>query len=145
MGKRTAALAALLLMAGFITACGGDDDDDDDVAADDTSEESTDDDTVDGGEPITDFCADFNDDTKGDTAIDEVQASLDTALAAQAETDDQTFADALGLLAEFTQAVIDGDDGDGVITDAEIAAVAPEFETLEDAIGIVTESCSAGG
>lgn len=128
-------VTALSLVVG-IGACG--DDDDDDGAAD-TSEEA-----VDGGEPITDFCADFNDDDGGDTPVDEVETSLDTARAAQAETDDQSFADAIDLLVDYGQYLLDNDDGDGVITAAEQedAAFSGEFDTLEDAIAVVTEGCA---
>jgi hypothetical protein len=142
VGKRLlAALAAFVLLAGFVAACGGDDDDD--TSSDDT-EESSDDEAVDGGEPITDFCAEFNSSDGGDTPIDEVQASLDRALAAQAETDDEAFAEALGQLAEFTEYVIDNDDGDEVITDAEAEAALGAFPGLPDSMSVVTDACAPG-
>lgn len=133
------AFAVLALMTGFIAACG--DDDDDDVATDDT-EETTDDEMVDGGEPITDFCADVNEPSEGDTPIEDVQTSRDTAAAAQAAVDDPELADAIGMLVDFADYAIDNDDGDGVVTDAEVAAAAAEFPTLEDAFAVVSEACS---
>jgi hypothetical protein len=143
VGKRLiTALAVLLLLAGFVSAC-GDDDDDDVAASDDTSEETTDD-AVDGGEPITDFCADFNSPDDGDTPIDEVQTSIDTARAAQAETDDAEFGDAIGVLVEVLESAIDADDGDGVITQAEGEAALSSVDGAQDAAQVVSEGCGAG-
>jgi hypothetical protein len=88
------------------------------------------------------FCADFNSSDGGDTPIEEVQASLDLAAAAQAEATTPEGGDALQALVDFAQYAIDNDDGDGVITDAETQAAAEAFPTIEDAIAVVTEGCS---
>jgi hypothetical protein len=129
-----AALAVLLLLTGFVSACGGDDDDDDAAAIDDTE--------VDGGEPITDFCADFNRTDDGDTPIDEIQTSIDTAQAAQAETDDEEFADAIGVLVDVLQKAIDDDDGDGVITSDEGTTALLAIDGATEAANVVSEGCS---
>jgi hypothetical protein len=141
VGKRLlAALAAFVLLGGFVAACG---DDDDDVAADDT-EVSSDDEAVDGGEPITDFCADFNRvDDDDETPVEDVQTSLDTALAAQDAVDDEEFADAVGVLAGVLQTLIDEDD-DGVVTTDEAATAFAETKGAEQAAGIVAAGCDPG-
>jgi len=146
-------LAALLLFAP-LAACGGDDDDDasasasaveDDAGADDGGDEAegeVEPEQAEVDDAVAAFCEDFNSSEGGDTPVEEVEASRDLALAAQTGAETQEGMDALQLLADFAQHVIDNDDGDGVITDAETSAAAAEFPTLEDAIAVVTEGCS---
>jgi len=160
------ALFALALLTGF-AACGDDDDDDvdaaeesledteDDAASEDSGGEesgddaSMDDETAEGSDaaegasnPTDEFCADFNESEGGDTSVEEVQASLELLLAAQADAADQEVVDAMQLLADFTQYALDNDDGDGVITDAEVQAAAEQFPTFEDAIQVVATYCA---
>lgn len=155
--KLLTALAALTLLTGFV-ACGDDDDDDDAVSVQDSGDEAdadavdddmaddeaADDDGVSG--PTAAFCADWDETSSGeDTPVDDVQTSHDLAVSAQEEVPSQEVADALQLLVDFSQYVLDNDDGDGVITTAELQAAAEQFPTFEDAAGVVNEFCGSDG
>jgi hypothetical protein len=150
--KLLAAFAALLLLTTF-AACGDDDDDDDEAAeavdeVEDVEDEATDDGAEEQAEvddALAALCEDFNSSEGGDTTVEEVQASLDLAIAAQTAAETEEGADALQLLIDFTQFALDNDDGDGVITDAEVSAAAAEFPTLEDALAVVAEGCAGQG
>lgn len=122
------AVALLTLLTGFLSACG--DDDDAEETADDSSSAQD------------EFCADFNEGGGGDQAIETVQTSLDLAVAAQEDARTEEGAEAVGVLVEFAEYVIDNDDGDGIVTDAEVQAAVPEIEGIEDALALVTERCA---
>lgn len=151
------ALALLALLTGFVAAC-GDDDGGGAVASDDDAEEAVDEGAEDEGaeeqaevdDALAAFCADLNEPDDGsDQPIANIEAKRDLASAAQTAVETPEESDALQLIVDFAQYVIDNDDGDGVITSAEAEAAFPEFPTIEDAFGVLTQTCSgsrsAGG
>jgi hypothetical protein len=146
VGKRlTAALAAALLLFA-LAACGGDDDDDD-VAVDDTEEASDEgaEEQAEVDEAKAAFCADLDDDTADEHPLADVVASRDLALAAQTAADTEEQIDALQAMADFADAVIEGDDGDEVVTPEEVQAAVEERPTIEDAIAVATDFCAGEG
>lgn len=163
-------LVALMLLTGF-AACGDDDDDDvtveEDVEEEATDEESdvadeeeatddeamdeeaTDDEAMDeGGDsdigPATqEFCTEFNDESGGDTPIEELQASMERAQAAQAEIADPEVTSAIDGLLVLAQYLIDNDDGDGVVTDAETQAGVEANPDVVTQLETISTFCSA--
>jgi len=150
------ALCALTLLTGFVAGCGDDDDDDltveeesgeSDESADVAEDEAMDQvaegsDAAEGASnPTDEFCAEFMEDSGGDTPIEDVEGSIERASAAQADAADQEVIDALQVLIDVSRYAIENDDGDGVITDAEVQAAAEAFPTLEDAIAVVNTYC----
>lgn len=164
MSKRLlGALFALFFLLGFTAACGDDEDDGGNDAAeeidsgDEGSEEEPsdeegapeDEEATDDGEasdigPATEaFCIEFNEESdEEDTPVEEIEASIERAGAAQAEIADQEVVDAIQALGEFGRYLVDNDDGDGIVTQAETEAAAAEFPDLGASVQVITAFCS---
>jgi hypothetical protein len=135
------ALVALLVLSGLVAGCG--DDEGDDVASDGTDVE-VEPEQAEADEVKASFCADLESDSGDQQPVEDVEAEVGRAVAAQTATETQEQFDALQLLVDYGTYLLDNDDGDGLIDGEEASAGLEEFPTLEDAFAVLTDWCGTG-